>query len=76
MNLAWNPHIKPQLTGEALRMAFSKFATGVTVLTTNTQDGPVGITVNSFSSVSLDPPLVLFSLGKDVSRLPAFSETS
>ena len=43
-----------------LRDAFGCFATGVTVVTTNAPDGePVGLTVNSFSSVSLDPPLLL-----------------
>lgn len=43
-----------------LRDAFGCFATGVTILTTLTDGGePVGLTVSSFSSVSLDPPLVL-----------------
>lgn len=44
------------------RSALGQFATGVTVVTTMTPDGPVGLTVNSFASVSLDPPLVLWSL--------------
>ena len=39
--------------------AMGAAATGVTVVTTRCPDGPVGITANSFSSVSLDPPLVL-----------------
>ncbi|ABC63936.1 flavin reductase family protein [Erythrobacter litoralis] len=44
----------------ALRDAFGCFATGVTILTTTATDGaPVGLTVSSFSSVSLDPPLLL-----------------
>lgn len=44
----------------ALRDAFGCFATGVTILTTSATDGaPVGLTVSSFSSVSLDPPLLL-----------------
>ncbi|HMX16282.1 MAG TPA: flavin reductase family protein [Rhodocyclaceae bacterium] len=48
----------------ALRDAFGQFATGVAVVTArNGQGGFVGMTVNSFSSVSLDPPLVLWSLG-------------
>ena len=43
-----------------LRDAFACFATGVTILTTNAEDdSPVGLTVSSFSSVSLDPPLLL-----------------
>src|SRR5690606_13767994 len=44
----------------ALRQAFGRFATGVTVVTTGTPQGPIAITANSFSSVSLDPPLVLW----------------
>lgn len=44
-----------------LRNAFACFGTGVTVITTQTPEGPLGITANSFSSVSLDPPLVLWS---------------
>lgn len=47
----------------ALRDAFSTFATGITVVTALGADGkPVGLTVNSFSSVSLEPPLVCWSL--------------
>ncbi|HYC11798.1 MAG TPA: flavin reductase family protein [Nitrososphaerales archaeon] len=40
------------------------FPQGVTVVTTQTKRGPVGLTVSSFTSVSLDPPLVLVSIGK------------
>ncbi|MBL8486849.1 MAG: flavin reductase family protein [Rhodocyclaceae bacterium] len=47
----------------ALRDALGQFATGVAVVTArNGQGGFVGMTINSFSSVSLDPPLVLWSL--------------
>lgn len=42
-----------------LRKCFGKFATGVTVITYNSPEGPRGMTANSFTSVSLDPPLVL-----------------
>jgi flavin reductase (DIM6/NTAB) family NADH-FMN oxidoreductase RutF len=46
-----------------LRNTLGRFATGVCVITTVTDDGrPLGLTANSFSSVSLDPPLVLWSL--------------
>lgn len=49
------------------------FATGVTVMTCRTADGsPSGITVNSFSSVSLDPPLVLWNIAKDSRSTAAF----
>ena len=48
-----------------LRRAFGHFATGVTVVTYEAPDGEFrGTTVNSFTSVSLDPPLVLVSLGR------------
>lgn len=47
-----------------LRRSFGKFATGVTIVTTDNGGKPVGITCNSFSSVSLDPPLLLWSLRK------------
>lgn len=49
-----------------LRNAFGCFATGVTVVTFFDPEGkPCGVTVGSFTSLSLDPPLCLFSLGKD-----------
>ena len=57
-----------------LRSAFGRFATGVTIVTTLTRDGPLGITANSFSSVSLDPPLVMWGIGRDSSRFAAFAE--
>ena len=56
----------------ALRDALGQFATGVTVITCNTSTGPLGITANSFASVSLDPPLVLWSPAKSSSRYPFF----
>ena len=43
-----------------LREALGRFATGVTVVTAMTPEGPIGMTVNSFTSVSLRPPLVLW----------------
>jgi flavin reductase (DIM6/NTAB) family NADH-FMN oxidoreductase RutF len=56
-----------------LRRAFSCFATGVTVVTTrNRAGGPIGLTMNSFTSVSLDPPLILFSLGKKSEQFEDF----
>jgi flavin reductase (DIM6/NTAB) family NADH-FMN oxidoreductase RutF len=47
---------------KSFRNALGQFATGVTVVTTRGPLGPVGLTVNSFASVSLDPPMVLWSL--------------
>jgi flavin reductase (DIM6/NTAB) family NADH-FMN oxidoreductase RutF len=56
-----------------LRNALGRFATGVTVVTTRTQDGKFeGVTANSFSAVSLEPPLVLWSLRRAAPSLPAF----
>src|SRR5262245_20087195 len=53
----------------ALRRTLGRFATGVVVVTTQTDEGqPVGMTMNSFTSVSLDPPLVLYSVSRS-SRL-------
>lgn len=46
----------------AFRRALGQFATGVTVMATMTDDGPVGITVNSFAALSLDPPLISWSI--------------
>lgn len=57
----------------AYREALGCFGTGVTVVTTQTENGPRAITVNSFSSVSLDPPLVLWCLAKDSFRFNAFN---
>jgi flavin reductase (DIM6/NTAB) family NADH-FMN oxidoreductase RutF len=59
-----------------LRDALGRFATGVTVITTMAEGGPLGMTVNSFSSVSLDPPLVLWSPARRSSRFPHFEASS
>ncbi|AWB48763.1 flavin oxidoreductase [Gemmobacter aquarius] len=56
-----------------LRDALGRFATGVTVITCQTENGPVGITANSFASVSLDPALVLWSIARSSSRYGAFA---
>lgn len=55
------------------RKALGTFATGVTIITTRAADGtPLGLTVNSFNSVSLNPPLVLWSLANNSMSLAAF----
>ena len=59
------------------RQALSQFATGVTVITATLPDGSFfGVTINSFNSVSLEPPLVLFSLARTASTLPSFTAAS
>lgn len=56
------------------RRALGMFATGVTIVTARDADGvPVGITANSFNSVSLQPPMVLWSLANNARSLPVFS---
>ena len=62
---------------KALRQALGRFATGVTIITCRAADGaPVGLTANSFSALSLDPPLVLWSLRLASPSLPAFQAAS
>ena len=60
---------------QAFRQALGSFATGVTIITTRDNNGePLGLTANSFNSVSLDPPMVLWSLAKNAYSLPVFRE--
>jgi flavin reductase (DIM6/NTAB) family NADH-FMN oxidoreductase RutF len=53
------------------RSVLGQFATGVTVVTANPDTGPVGLAIGSFTSVSLDPPLVGFLPGKTSSSWPS-----
>lgn len=56
-----------------LRNILGQFATGVTVITASASDGrKIGMTANSFSSLSLDPPLILWSLSNTAPSLPDF----
>ncbi len=58
------------------RNALGSFATGVTIVTTRGKDGEkVGLTANSFSSVSLDPPMILWSLAKSAMSMPLFEDS-
>lgn len=60
----------------ALRRSLGQYATGVTVVTCCASDGtPCGITANSFSSVSLDPPLILWNIAKVSNSLAAYLDT-
>jgi len=62
-----------QVDTVGLRRALGRYATGVTVVTTRAADGtPVGLTINSFTSISLDPPLVLWSLRRAARSFEAF----
>lgn len=53
-----------KIIAENLKAAMRRFPQGVTVVTTKSGDGPLGITVASFTSISLNPPLVLVSIAK------------
>lgn len=59
-----------------LRYCFGRFATGVTVVTYNSPEGRRGLTANSFTSVSLDPPLLLISIGKNTKAAELLSENA
>ena len=64
---------RPSFDPRDFRQALGAFATGVTIVTARAGGGePVGITANSFNSVSLDPPMVLWSLAKNARSLPVF----
>jgi 3-hydroxy-9,10-secoandrosta-1,3,5(10)-triene-9,17-dione monooxygenase reductase component len=66
---------KNGLHSSPLIEALGNFATGVTVITTLDKDGGyIGVTASSFNSVSLDPPLILWSLDKNSYSLPSFVE--
>jgi len=68
---------KTNFDARHFRGALSQFATGVTVITTRLDNGKfLGITASSFNSVSLNPPLVLWSLSNSASSLPAFTVNS
>lgn len=65
---------KANFDPQDFRSALSTFTTGVTIITTRAENGdPVGLTANSFNSVSLNPPMVLWSLDKSAMSLPAFT---
>lgn len=67
----------PAFSKAEFRTALGMFATGVTIVTARTADGVmVGLTANSFNSVSLSPPLVLWSLAQSASSMEAFSTGS
>ena len=66
-------HLKSEFNARHLRDALGHFATGVTVVTTlDAQGAPVGLTISSFSPVSLNPPLILWSLVNTASSREAF----
>jgi 3-hydroxy-9,10-secoandrosta-1,3,5(10)-triene-9,17-dione monooxygenase reductase component len=66
----------PAIDKKEFRSALGAFATGVTIVTTCHEGVDVGLTANSFNSVSLEPPMVLWSLGKTSLSLPHFAAAS
>ena len=69
--------VMPRPDSRVLRDAFGSFATGVTIVTTSGPTGvDIGLTANSFSSVSLDPPMVLWSLARTSSNIDTFRNSA
>ncbi len=69
--------VAPSFSASDFRAALGMFATGVTVITARNAEGtPVGLTANSFNSVSLAPPLVLWSLARSAGSMPHFERGS
>jgi flavin reductase (DIM6/NTAB) family NADH-FMN oxidoreductase RutF len=69
--------LAPSFSSADFRAALGMFATGVTIVTARGVGGaPVGLTANSFNSVSLEPPLVLWSLARSAGSMPAFARGS
>ena len=67
----------PSFSGDDFRAALAMFATGVTIVTARNADGaPIGLTANSFNSVSIAPPLVLWSLSRHAGSMPTFARGS
>ncbi|MFI5447890.1 flavin reductase family protein [Polaromonas sp. UC242_47] len=68
---------RPSFSPREFRAALGMFATGVTIVTARTASGElVGLTANSFNSVSLAPPLVLWSLAQAAGSMPTLSTGS
>ncbi len=69
--------LPPDFDSRHFRHALSQFATGITVITTRlNEDKFLGLTASSFNSVSLEPPLVIWSLGDRAQSMPVFANNS
>ena len=66
----------PRRAIDGFRRSLAEFATGVTVITTSATEEPFGLTSNSFTSVSLEPPLVLWSIRRESKSFAAFAACS
>ena len=77
MSSRFPPVKAPAFDTRHFRLALSQFATGVTIITTRLDNGKfLGLTASSFNSVSLTPPLVLWSLSTHANSLPVFTDNS
>ena len=69
--------IPAQIDPRDFRRALGCFPTGVAIVTTLTRDkAPLGLTISSFNSVSMEPPLILWSLGLTAASLPVFRDNA
>jgi flavin reductase (DIM6/NTAB) family NADH-FMN oxidoreductase RutF/DNA-binding MarR family transcriptional regulator len=64
----------PVVDSRGFRQCLGQFSTGVTIVTAEHDDQRVGVTANSFSSLSLDPPLILWSINRTSRAFPVFAE--
>ena len=73
-----NPELKcTELGADELRLALGRYVTGVTIVTCRDEEGrAVGLTANSFNALSLDPPLVLWSLRRESPSIEAFTRAT
>jgi flavin reductase (DIM6/NTAB) family NADH-FMN oxidoreductase RutF len=77
MSTATVPTAAPDFDTDYFRYALGQFATGIAVLITQGPDRALhGLTVSSFNSVSLNPPLVLWSLANTAHSMPVFAAAS
>lgn len=66
----------PAEDGRAFRRCLGQFGTGVTIMTTGDQGSPAGLTANSFASLSIDPPLILWSIARTSRSFERFEKAS
>jgi flavin reductase (DIM6/NTAB) family NADH-FMN oxidoreductase RutF len=65
------------IDSQQFRRMLGQFATGVTIITARDDEGcPVGVTASSFNAVSLDPPLILWSIGKNAHSYPVYAKAN
>lgn len=77
MSVSPDSALTASFTSDEFRAALGQFTTGVTIVTARAADGSlVGLTANSFNSVSLSPPLVLWSLGRQSGTMAGFQSAS